>query len=168
MEYVLVVIKPDGMQRNLAGFALTKFIDEGLMLFGAKLVGVDRDLAEAHYGQLKDQPFYPGLISFILGEHHGSNKVLAFVFGGEGAVARARCVAGATNPELADPLSIRGAVGRITTKNVFENVVHVSSDPQEARREIQLWFRPEETIEEIFPTEKIICNECEMRTWKTR
>ncbi len=168
MEFVLVVIKPDGMQRNLAGFALTKFIDEGLMLFGAKLVGVTRDLAEAHYSQLKAQPFYPGLISFLLGERHGSNRVLAFVFGGEDAVARARRVAGVTNPEQADPRSIRGAVGRITTQDVFENVVHVSSDPQEGLREIRLWFRPEELVEDVFSTEEALQDSVDNKKRKKR
>ena len=73
-------------------------------------------------------------------------------------------MAGATNPEQADPTSIRGSYGRITTKGVYENVVHVSSDPAEAEREIKLWFTPDEVIVDLYPA-KVADLRCPARVW---
>ena len=81
------------------------------------------------------------IVSYLTGDLHGKNPVVAMVFTGTNAVAKCRLIAGATNPEEADPKSVRGKFGRVTTRGVFENVVHVSSDDSEARREIALWFR---------------------------
>jgi nucleoside-diphosphate kinase len=102
---------------------------------------------------LRDKPFFDELIHFLMGDlHHHQDKVLAMAFSGEDAVRKGREIAGATNPELADPHSLRGSMGRVTTKGVFENVVHVSSDAKEGEREIKLWFPPEDIAGDIFPT----------------
>ena len=140
-EKVLVVIKPDGMTKGLAGVVLTRFEETKLHMRDIRLVAPTRKLAEQHYKHLKNKPFYPGVIEYLLGKYHGTSHVLAIVYEGENAVAVSRKLAGATNPEEAHPHTIRGSMGRITTAGVFENVVHVSSDAKEARREIKLWFK---------------------------
>ncbi|MBF0485924.1 MAG: hypothetical protein HQL16_05355, partial [Candidatus Omnitrophica bacterium] len=97
--------------------------------------------------------FFDELIHFLMGDlHNHQEMVLSMVFTGEEAVKKARELAGATNPELADFRSVRGSLGRVTTKGVFENVIHVSSDAKEGEREIKLWFTPEELAQELFPT----------------
>jgi nucleoside-diphosphate kinase len=87
-----------------------------------------------------------------MGEYHVRN-VLALVYQGEDACRKVRKVVGATNPERAEPNTIRGKFGRITSAGVFENVVHASENPKDAEREIKLWFRPEELLYTIYPTE---------------
>ena len=111
-----------------------------------KLVQVSLKLAQAHYGHLKDKFFFKEIVSYLMGEMHGGNPVVAMVFTGNNAVSRCRGIAGATNPEEADPKSVLGKFGRVTTKGVFENLVHVSSDIKEARREIALWFKKSEQL----------------------
>lgn len=152
IEHILVIVKPDAMSKGLAGLVLSKFEETDLDLVGARTVRVTRELAETHYQHLSDKPFFDELIRFLMGDLHNHHKVLAMVFSGEEAVKKGREIAGATNPELADPHSLRGSLGRVTTKGVFENVVHVSSDSQEGEREIKLWFPPEEIAAEIFST----------------
>jgi nucleoside-diphosphate kinase len=150
-ESILVIVKPDGMIKAHAGHVLSRFEETDLTLVGARVVKVSRELAEAHYVHLKDKPFFDELIRFLMGDLHDHRMVLAMVFTGEDSV-KGRNIAGATNPELADPHSIRGSMGRVTTKGVFENVIHVSSDPIEGEREIKMWFPPEELAVELFPT----------------
>ena len=84
------------------------------------------------------------------GELHGGAPVLALVYAGPDAVVKVRKLAGATNPDHADPTTIRGAFGRNTLEGVMENVIHASSDDREAEREIKLWFRPDELLEPLF------------------
>lgn len=151
-EYILVIIKPDGMLKGHAGHVLARFEETDLVLVGGRVARVTRELAETHYAHLKDKPFFDELIRFLMGElHNNQDLVMALVFGGVDAVKKGRFIAGATNPELAEPHSIRGSLGRVTTKGVFENVIHVSSDPKEGEREIKLWFTPDEVAREIFP-----------------
>ncbi|MBF0595357.1 MAG: hypothetical protein HQL22_10380, partial [Candidatus Omnitrophica bacterium] len=108
------------------------------------------------------KPFFDELIRFLMGKlHQDHDMVLALVFCGEDAVRKGRAIAGATNPELADPHSIRGSLGRVTTKGVFENVIHVSSDPLEGEREIKLWFTPDEVARDCFPVKTV----GGIRTW---
>ena len=145
-EATLVLIKPDAIQRGLTGYVLTRLDEARLSMIGAKIVRVTRALAEDHYHALRDKPFFPDLIRHLCGELHGVDHVLAFVYAGPGAIAKVRQLAGATNPEAAEPASIRGAVGRMTTGGIMENVLHASSDEREAAREIALWFRPEELL----------------------
>lgn len=147
-EATLVVIKPDAIQRRLAGVVLTRLEELGLEVIGAKAVRVSRALAEEHYGALRDKPFYEELLRHIEGKLHGTNYVLAFVLKGPDAINRVRQLAGATHPEKADPRSIRGSLGRMTAAGVMENVIHASSDLREAAREISLWFRRDELLED--------------------
>ena len=150
-EATLILIKPDAIARGLTGAVLSRLAETKLTLAGAKATRVSRGLAEEHYAPLKGKPFYEELIRYICGELHGVTYVLAFVYVGPGAVGRTRQLAGATNPEHAEPTTIRGSLGRITTKGVMENVLHASSDPQEAEREIKLWFHPEELLVQLYP-----------------
>ena len=143
---VLVLIKPDGIQKAIEGDVIILFLASDLKLTGMKLVQVSSKLARAHYGHLKDKPFFKEIVSYMMGKLHGGNPVIAMVFTGMDAVAKCRRIAGATNPEEADPKSVRGKFGRVTTKGVFENLVHVSSDDKEASREIALWFKKSELL----------------------
>lgn len=152
-QKTLVIIKPDGLVKSLTGNILTKMSETKLKIIAAKVVRVSRELAEEHYFHLKEQPFFPELINYIMGEHH-TNRVLAMVYYGEDAIQKVRDIAGATNPEEAESVSIRGMFGRITTKGVFENVIHASSDPNEAEREIKLWFSPDDVVTEIYPSKE--------------
>ena len=99
-----------------------------------------------------------------MGEMHDRKKVMALVYWGPNAIWKVREIAGATNPEDANEVSIRGQYGRITTKGVYENVIHASADGNEAEREIKLWFEPEEIIEKIYPT-KIKKESTNKRVW---
>jgi nucleoside-diphosphate kinase len=145
-QMTLVIIKPDGLKKSLTGNILTRLAETKLEIVAAKVVRVSRKLAQEHYRHLKDKPFFEELVHYIMGELHDRKKVMALVYWGEQAITKCRALAGATNPEEADPTSIRGSYGRITTGGVYENVIHVSSGEEEAQREIKLWFSPEEII----------------------
>lgn len=148
LEQTLILIKPDGLARKLTGFAIDRLDAAGLDLVAAKMVSVSEKLAREHYKSLSDKPFFENLIKYIRGYFHGlkDHRVLALVYRGEGAIKRVRDVAGATNPEQAAPGTIRGSFGRITTGGQFENVIHASSDPADAAREIKLWFKADEIL----------------------
>lgn len=167
VQQLLILIKPDGLKKSLTGNILTKLSEAKLVIIGSKVVHVSRELAEEHYKHLKGKPFFEELIQYIQGNIHGEpySRVLALVYQGEDAIQKLRRLAGATNPEEADPISIRGAYGRITTKGVYENVIHCSSDPAEAEREIKLWFEPKELVASIYPTKKITVEKCETTVW---
>jgi nucleoside-diphosphate kinase len=122
-------------------------------------------LAEEHYRHLKDKPFFPELIKYLRGELHDRRKVMALVYWGKDAIKKCRELAGATNPEEAESTSIRGAYGRITTSGVYENVIHVSSNEEEAEREIKLWFKPDEIIVDLYPSKEMILKECRKKDW---
>jgi nucleoside-diphosphate kinase len=134
------------MQKAIAGEVISLFLAGDLKLTGMKLVQVSPRLARAHYGHLRDKFFFKEIVDYLMGDLHGKNPVVAMVISGADAVAKCRKIAGATNPEEADPRSVRGKFGRITTRGVFENLVHVSSDVKEARREIALWFKKNEIV----------------------
>lgn len=154
-EATLVLIKPDGLAKSLTGNVLTRLAEAKLEIAAAKCLCVSRELAEKHYKALQDKPFYPELIEYLMGKYHNRRKVLALVYVGEEAIDKVRELSGATNPEEADPTTIRGQFGRITTKGVYENVLHASSDKKEAEREIKLWFEPEEIIFPLYPTKTV-------------
>ena len=162
-KQTLVLIKPDGLKKSLTGNILTRLSETKLDIVAAKIVKASRGLAEAHYALLKEKPFFADLIKYIMGEFH-KKKVMALVYWGDDAIAKVRKICGATNPEEADPVSIRGAYGRITTKGVYENVIHASTNPEEAEREIKLWFAPEEVIMDIYPS-KAIKGVFEKKVW---
>jgi len=90
---------------------------------------------------------------------------MAMVYWGEDAIRKVREIAGATNPEEASPTSIRGQYGRITTKGVYENVIHASASEEEAEREIKLWFEPEEIIFDLYPTKVVKIGAIKKRVW---
>lgn len=151
-EQTLVLIKPDGLKKSLTGNILTRLSETKLEIVAAKIVRVSRALAEEHYKFLREQPFFDDLIRYIQGELHERRKVMALVYWGPQAIAKVRELAGATNPEEADPTTIRGSYGRITTGGLYENVIHASSNLTEAEREIKLWFEPDEIIVDIYLT----------------
>ena len=164
-EQTLVLIKPDGLKKSLTGNILTRLSETKLEIVAAKITRVSRELAEEHYCQMKDKPFFPELVKYIRGELHERRKVMAMVYWGEGAILKVRELAGATNPEKADSISIRGAYGRITTKGVYENVIHTSKDKEEAEREIKLWFSPDEIIVDIYSTKTVEINKVKKKAW---
>ena len=165
-EATLVIIKPDGLKKSLTGNILSRLSEAKLKIIGAKVLRVDIALADQHYQHLKNEPFYPELTKYIPGEIHGENRVMALVYSGENAIQKVRTLAGATNPEEADPVSIRGAYGRILTTGLFENVIHASSNPDEAKREITLWFEPEEIVYDLYPTAEETFEAGRKRAWK--
>ena len=145
-QATLVIMKPDAIQRGLMGAVLSRLETLQLEVIGAKTVCVTKALAQEHYRHLRDQPFFGELIDYLQGKLHGTRFVLALVLYGPEAIERVRQAAGATHPEKADPLSLRGSLGRMTTSGVMENLLHASADPAEAQREIALWFKPEELL----------------------
>jgi nucleoside-diphosphate kinase len=165
IEQTLVLIKPDGLKKSLTGNILTRLSETKLEIVAAKIIRVSKKLAEEHYKHMRDKPFFAELIEYIRGELHQRRKVLAMVYWGEGAISKVRQLAGATNPEEADPVSIRGAYGRITTKGMYENVIHTSRDKEEAEREIKLWFLPDEIIVDLYPTKTIEISRVKRRVW---
>ena len=130
-ERTLVLIKPDAMRRGLAGEILRRFEARGLELKEAKLIVVDRALAEEHYAEHAEKPFYGELVEFIT-----SGPTMALVLEGEGAIATVRSTMGATNPAEAGPGTIRGDLAL----SMPDNLVHGSDSPESAQREITLWF----------------------------
>ena len=165
VEQTLVIIKPDGLVKSLTGNILTRLSEAKLIIVGAKAVRVNRDLAEKHYEHLKEKPFFEELIQYIMGELHKTYRVVAFVYEGENAIQKVRDIVGDTNPELANPVSIRGAYGRITTSGVFENVVHASSSLEEAEKEVKLWFEPHELVSLIYPVKEITIEKIIKKVW---
>ena len=105
VEQTLILIKPDGLTKSLTGNILTRLSETKLDIVGAKMVKVSRELAEEHYSELKDAPFFEELIKYIMGAYH-KKKVMALVYWGEGAIAKVRDICGETNPEEADSVSI--------------------------------------------------------------
>ena len=164
-QAVLILIKPDGLKKSLTGNILTRLSETKLEIVAAKIVRVPRELAEEHYKHLKDKPFFGEIIKYLQGELHDRKKVLALVYWGKDAIKKCRDLAGATNPEEAEPTSIRGSYGRITTSGVYENVIHVSSNEDEAKREIKLWFQPDEIIVDLYPQKEVVHQEHKVKTW---
>ena len=153
-EPTLVIIKPDGLVKSLTGNILTKLSDAKLVILAAKMKTVSRQLAEEHYCHMKDKPFFEDIVKYLMGEYH-TKRTMALVYYGEDAIQRVRQICGATNPEEAAPGTIRGSYGRITTKGVYENVIHASSNKADVEREIKLWFEPHEiVIDKLYPTKE--------------
>ena len=137
MERTFVMVKPDGVQRNLIGEVIRRFETKGFTLVGLKMLKVSRELAEQHYDVHKERPFFGSLVDFI-----GSAPVVAMVWEGDGVVASARKLIGATNPLTAEPGTIRGDFG----VSIGRNLIHGSDAIETAQREISLWFTPEELV----------------------
>lgn len=164
-QATLVIVKPDGLKKSLTGNILTRLSETKLKIIGAKVTRVTRELAAKHYAHLDTEPFYEELIRYITGEMHGDNRVMALVYWGEDAIDKIRDLAGATNPEKAVSTTIRGQYGRILTSGVFENVIHASSEPTEAEREIKLWFEPHDIVLDLYPVRKELTPEKEILVW---
>lgn len=137
VERTLVLIKPDAVRRRLTGRILDRFEQRGLTIRAAKLVQVGRDLAERHYAEHVEKPFFGELVEFIT-----SSPTLALVLEGEGAIATVRTTMGATNPATAAPGTIRGDLAL----SMPDNLVHGSDSPESAAREVALWFATEELV----------------------
>ena len=131
VERTLVLIKPDAVQRGLAGDILGRFERRGLAIREARLVQVDRELAEKHYAEHAEKPFFGELVEFIT-----SAPTLALALEGESAISVVRTTMGATNPTDSAPGTIRGDLALAMP----DNLVHGSDSPESAAREIELWF----------------------------
>jgi nucleoside-diphosphate kinase len=164
-QQTLILIKPDGLKKSLTGNILARLSETKLEIVAAKMVRVSRELAAEHYKHMKDKPFFEELIQYIQGELHDRRKVMAMIYWGEDAITKVRQLAGATNPEEADPTTIRGSYGRITTKGLYENVLHTSSNESEAEREIKLWFQPDDVIVDLYPTKTVKVVVDKQRIW---
>ena len=135
VERTFVAIKPDGVQRGLIGEILIRFEQKGFKLIGLKQITASRELAEKHYGVHRDRPFFSGLVDFIT-----SGPVVAMVWEGDGVIASARKLIGATKPLEAEPGTIRGDLAI----NIGRNVIHGSDGVDTAAFEIGLWFQEAE------------------------
>ena len=131
VEQTLVLIKPDAVERALAGEILGRLERRGLAIREARLLTVDRDLAERHYDEHREKPFFGELVEFIT-----SGPTLALVLEGDAAISVVRTTIGATNPKDAAPGTIRGDLALAMP----DNLVHGSDSPESAAREIALWF----------------------------
>jgi nucleoside-diphosphate kinase len=137
MEKTFLMVKPDGVQRNLIGEIVGRFEKKGFQLVGAKLMLISNELAEQHYGEHKERPFFGELVDFIT-----SGPVFAMVWEGENVIAAARQMMGATNPKDSQPGTIRGDYA----VTVGKNIIHGSDSSASAEREIALFFREEELL----------------------
>jgi nucleoside-diphosphate kinase len=134
-ERTLVLVKPDGVQRLLAGRIIARYEERGLKIVGLKLVQVDRDLAERHYAVHREKPFFGGLVDFIT-----SAPLVALALEGPNAIGIVRAINGATRPHEAAPGTIRGDFALETA----QNIVHASDSAENAAVELELWFRADE------------------------
>ncbi len=136
-ERTLVLVKPDGVQRLLAGRIIARFEERGLKIVGLKLVQVDRALAERHYAIHREKPFFGGLVDFIT-----SSPLVAMALEGPNAIAVVRAMVGATRPHEAAPGTIRGDLALETA----QNLIHASDGPETAVAELALWFASSELL----------------------
>jgi len=137
MERSLVLIKPDAVQRYLAGEIISRLEKRGLKIVAMKMLWMDRALAEQHYAVHRDKPFFNDLIKFIT-----SGPIIAAVFEGEKAVDSIRQSMGATDPKKAAPGTIRADLGL----NMEHNMIHGSDSVDNAEKEISIFFKPDEVF----------------------
>jgi nucleoside-diphosphate kinase len=137
LERTLVLIKPDAVQRGLVGELVGRFERRGLHLVGLKLITVARPVAEQHYAEHRERPFFEAVIDFLT-----SSPVVAAVWEGPNAVSMVRVMMGPTNPASAPSGTIRGDFGI----DIGQNVIHGSDSPSRAEEEIQIFFRDDELI----------------------
>lgn len=138
MEKTFIMVKPDAVQRGLIGEIVSRFEAKGFKMVAGKFMMISKELAEKHYGEHKDKPFFGELVDFIT-----SGPVFAMVWAGENVIATARQMMGKTNPAEAAPGTIRGDFG----VTVGMNVIHGSDSPESAQREIVLFFDEKELVE---------------------
>jgi len=130
-ETTLVLVKPDGMRRRLAGEIIARLERRGLELRAARLLKVSKAMGRQHYAEHRGKPFFPGLVDFI-----SSGPVLALAVSGESAISVVRTMMGATNPLDSAPGTLRGDYAL----ELEENIVHGSDSKTSARRELALFF----------------------------
>ena len=135
IERTFILVKPDGVKKNLIGNILGRFEAKGLKIVALKLINAPKEVAEVHYAEHKEKPFFGELVDFIT-----SSPLVAAVIEGENAIKAVRQLNGATNPLEAVPGSIRGDYAL----SIGENIVHGSDSPEAAAREIANWFKAEE------------------------
>lgn len=148
MERTLILVKPDGVQRNLIGDIIARFERRGLKLAGMKFMQMSNELASEHYGVHKERPFYGSLIEYIT-----SGPIVAMVWEGNNAIAAARATMGKTNPVDAGPGTIRGDFGM----EIGRNLVHGSDSPENAVKEVELFFDAAELVDWTRTNEPWIC-----------
>ena len=139
-ERTFVMVKPDGVQRGLTGEIISRFEDRGLKLVGAKFMQIDQELAEEHYGEHEDKPFFDDLVEFIT-----SGPVMAMVWEGNDAVRQVRKMMGETSGLEAEPGTIRGDYGLSLQNNIVHGSDH--EDPGANEREIDLFFDEDELVD---------------------
>ncbi len=139
MERTFVAIKPDAVQRGLIGEIIQRFEKKGFKIIALKMIHLDEEMASKHYAEHKGKPFYDNLVRFIT-----SGPVVAMVLQGENTVALVRKMMGSTNPQNAEPGTIRSDYAQITERNV----VHGSDSPESAKREISIFFNETELATE--------------------
>jgi len=137
LERTLVLIKPDGVQRGLVGKIVGRLESKGLKIVGMKLIKVTEELAEQHYGEHTDKPFFVELVKFIT-----SSPVVAMAISGDNSVQVVRSVMGSTDPQQASPGTIRGDLGL----SIGMNLIHGSDSTESAARELELFFRSSELL----------------------
>jgi nucleoside-diphosphate kinase len=174
MEQTLVLIKPDAIKNSLTGYILSQLSEyhTNSIIAGAKIVTVSKELASEHYAEHRTKSFFPDLLEYINGTQHFPNepqkrRIKAFVYQGQDIIKKVREIAGPTNPNVArnsKPGCIRslGTVFTLTDENgkktgdIIDNLIHASANPEDAEREIKLWFKPAEMpkLLRAFETEK--------------
>ena len=135
-----MLVKPDGVQRGLIGTVIGRIESKGLKIAGLKLIHVSEELAKEHYGEHVDRPFFGDLVSFIT-----SSPVVALAVEGDNAVSVVRTLMGGTNPQEADPGTIRGDFGM----TIGMNLVHGSDSVESAERELNLFFDKNEVLDYV-------------------
>jgi nucleoside-diphosphate kinase len=136
-ERTLVLVKPDGVQRGLAGEVIGRLERTGLQIIGMKLMQISDELAATHYGEHEAKPFYAGLVGFIT-----SSPVVALALEGPSAISTTRKIMGATNPADADPGTVRGDLA----VDMGRNLIHGSANADDAARELALFFNDSELV----------------------
>ena len=134
-ERTLVLIKPDGVRRHLIGEVIVRIERKGYSISNIRLLQADRALLEKHYAEHVGKPFYEPLLEFML-----SGPIVALIAEGNRVIEGFRSLAGATDPTVAAPGTIRGDLGRDQGTKVVQNIVHGSDSVESAEREISLFF----------------------------
>ncbi|MFC1691221.1 nucleoside-diphosphate kinase [Nanoarchaeota archaeon] len=145
IQRTLVLIKPDGVERGVSGEIISRFEKSGLKIVGMKMVWVDKDFAKKHYAAHVEKPFYVGLEDYIV-----SGPVLAIVLEGVEVIENVRKLVGGTEPKEAPPGTIRGDFAHHSYKHAdskgmaIKNLIHASGNEDDAKAEIDLWFKPDD------------------------
>lgn len=134
-QRILILVKPDGVRRNLTGEVLRRIEAKGYILEDIRMLSATPQLLAEHYSELKDRPFFPSIVEYMT-----SGPVVAAIFSGTRVIEGVRSLAGATSPTAAAPGTIRGDLARDWEGDSVENIIHASDCPENAEKEIALWF----------------------------